>query len=70
MVCVDVHDIPVVAFVDPDMMSSMPKGLTAATGMDALAMLSKVILLKRCLGNVRYVPYQSYRSISKSLEVQ
>ena len=36
MVCVDVHDIPVVAFVDPDMMSTMPKGLTAATGMDAL----------------------------------
>jgi len=35
-VCVDVHDIPVVAVVDPDMMSSMPKGLTAATGMDAL----------------------------------
>ncbi len=36
MVCVDPHDIPVVAFVDPDMMSSMPKSLTAATGMDAL----------------------------------
>ncbi len=36
MVCVDPHDIPVVAFVDPDMMESMPKGLTAATGMDAL----------------------------------
>ena len=36
MVCVDPHDIPVVAIVDPDMMSSMPKGLTAATGMDAL----------------------------------
>ena len=35
-VCVDTHDIPVVAFVDPDMMSSMPKGLTASTGMDAL----------------------------------
>ena len=35
-VCVDVHDIPVVAIIDPDMMSSMPKGLTAATGMDAL----------------------------------
>ena len=35
-VCVDVHDIPVVAFVDPDMMSTMPAGLTAATGMDAL----------------------------------
>ena len=36
MVCVDPKDIPVVAVVDPDMMSSMPKGLTAATGMDAL----------------------------------
>ena len=36
MVCVDVNDIPVVAIVDPDMMASMPKGLTAATGMDAL----------------------------------
>ncbi len=35
-VCVDVHDIPVCAVVDPEMMSSMPKGLTAATGMDAL----------------------------------
>ena len=35
-VCVDVHDIPVVAVVDPDMMASMPAGLTAATGMDAL----------------------------------
>ncbi|MBQ8351697.1 MAG: lactaldehyde reductase [Clostridia bacterium] len=36
MVCVDVHDIPVLAVVDPDMMATMPKGLTAATGMDAL----------------------------------
>jgi len=35
-VCVDVHDIPEIAVVDPDMMASMPKGLTAATGMDAL----------------------------------
>ena len=35
-VCVDVNDIPDIAVVDPDMMSSMPKGLTAATGMDAL----------------------------------
>ncbi|MFR4928285.1 MAG: lactaldehyde reductase [Clostridium sp.] len=35
-VCVDTHDIPVIAVVDPDMMSSMPKGLTASTGMDAL----------------------------------
>ncbi|MEG0593215.1 MAG: lactaldehyde reductase [Coprobacillus sp.] len=36
MVCVDPHDLPIVAFVDPDMMASMPKALTAATGMDAL----------------------------------
>ena len=36
MVCVDPKDIPIVAFVDPDMMATMPKGLTAATGMDAL----------------------------------
>ncbi|MBQ9120410.1 MAG: lactaldehyde reductase [Lachnospiraceae bacterium] len=36
MVCVDPHDIPIIAVVDPDMMASMPKGLTAATGMDAL----------------------------------
>ena len=35
-VCVDTHDIPVVAVIDPDMMSSMPKGLTASTGRDAL----------------------------------
>ena len=35
-VCVDPHDMPVVAVVDPDMMASMPKGLTASTGMDAL----------------------------------
>lgn len=35
-VCVDTNDIPIIAIVDPDMMSSMPKGLTAATGMDAL----------------------------------
>ena len=35
-VCVDPHDIPDIAVVDPDMMSSMPRGLTASTGMDAL----------------------------------
>jgi len=36
LVCVDPNDIPIIAVVDPDMMSSMPKNLTAATGMDAL----------------------------------
>ena len=35
-VCVDPHDMPIIAIVDPDMMSSMPKGLTESTGMDAL----------------------------------
>lgn len=35
-VCVDPHDIPIIAIVDPDMMAGMPRGLTAATGMDAL----------------------------------
>lgn len=35
-VCVDPHDMPIIAVVDPDMMGTMPKGLTAATGMDAL----------------------------------
>lgn len=35
-VCVDHHDMPIIAIVDPDMMSTMPKGLTASTGMDAL----------------------------------
>lgn len=35
-VCVDPHDMPIVAVVDPEMMESMPKGLTASTGMDAL----------------------------------
>lgn len=35
-VCVDTHDIPIIAVIDSDMMSTMPKGLTAATGMDAL----------------------------------
>ena len=36
LVCVDPHDMPIIAIVDPDMMSSMPKGLIASTGMDAL----------------------------------
>ena len=40
-VCVDTNDIPEIAVVDPDMMSSMPKGLTAATGMDALTHASE-----------------------------
>ena len=44
------YDIPVVAIIDPDMMSSMPKGLTAATGMDALTHAIEAIL-PRALGS-------------------
>ena len=42
-VCVDPHDMPIIAVVDPDMMSSMPKGLTASTGMDALTHAIEII---------------------------
>ena len=41
-VCVDPHDMPIIAIVDPDMMSSMPKGLTASTGMDAKSLRGAV----------------------------
>ena len=58
MVCVDVHDIPIVAFVDPEMMSSMPKSLTAATGMDALTHAIEGFITKSRLGNDRYVPFE------------
>ena len=53
-VCVDTHDIPVVAIIDPEMMQSMPKGLTAATGMD------RRLYNRGCMGNDRYVPLKSY----------
>ena len=46
-VCVDPHDMPVIAVVDPDMMSSMPTGLTASTGMDALTDVYKRQLVSR-----------------------
>ena len=51
MVCVDPHDLPVVAFVDPDMMASMPKGLTAATGMDAFVSCYRRLYYRRSMGN-------------------
>ncbi|MEG0806739.1 MAG: lactaldehyde reductase [Alistipes sp.] len=46
MVCVDPNDIPLVAIVDPELMYSMPKGLTAATGMDALTHAIEAYLTK------------------------
>ena len=60
-VCVDAHDIPVIAFVDPDMMNSMPRGLTAATGMDALTHAIegyRRLHHSRRMGTVRHVPHQ------------
>ena len=45
-VCVDPHDMPIIAIVDPDMMSSMPKGLTASTCMDALTHAIEVYTTK------------------------
>ena len=49
-VCVDTNDIPDIAVVDPDMMSTMPKGLTAATGMDALTHAIEGYITKGALG--------------------
>ena len=62
MVCVDVHDIPVVAVVDPDMTASMPKGLTAATGMDALTHAIEGYDHQGRMGDERYVPSQGNRN--------
>ena len=50
-------DIPDVAIVDPDMMASMPAGLTAATGMDALTHIPL-----RGMGASRHVPLESHRA--------
>ncbi len=61
-VCVDTNDIPEVAVVDPDMMSSMPKGLTASTGMDALTHAIEGYITKGALGDDGYVPSQGDRT--------
>lgn len=67
MVCVDVHDIPVVAVVDPDMMSSMPKGLTAATGMDALTHAIEGYITKGAWALSDMFHIKAIEIISKSL---
>ena len=67
MVCVDVHDIPVVAVVDPDMMSSMPKGLTAATGMDALTHAIEGYITKGAWEMTDMFHIKAIELISKSL---
>ena len=66
-VCVDTHDIPVVAVVDPDMMSSMPKGLTAATGMDALTHAIEGYITKGAWEMSDMFHLEAIRLISKHL---
>lgn len=66
-VCVDVHDIPVVAIVDSDMMSTMPKGLTAATGMDALTHAIEGYITKGAWEMTDMFHLKAIEIISKSL---
>ena len=66
-VCVDTHDIPVVAIVDPDMMSSMPKGLTASTGMDALTHAIEGYITKGAWEMTDMMHLKAIEIISKSL---
>ena len=66
-VCVDVHDIPVVAVVDSEMMSTMPKGLTAATGMDALTHAIEGYITKAAWEMTDMFHLKAIEIISKSL---
>ena len=66
-VCVDPHDIPVVAFVDPEMMATMPKGLTAATGMDALTHAIEGYITRGAWALSDMFHLEAIRLISKSL---
>lgn len=66
-VCVDTHDIPEVAIVDPDMMSSMPKGLTAATGMDALTHAIEGFITKAAWDMTDMFHLKAIEIISKNL---
>ena len=59
-VCVDPHDIPVVAIVDPEMSASMPKGLCAATGMDALTPRHRGLHHQGSLGADGYAPPEGH----------
>ncbi|MDO4268519.1 MAG: lactaldehyde reductase [Eubacteriales bacterium] len=66
-VCVDTHDIPVIAVIDPDMMSSMPKGLTASTGMDALTHAIEGYITKAAWEMTDMFHLKAIEIISKSL---
>lgn len=66
-VCVDTNDIPNIAVVDPDMMSTMPKGLTAATGMDALTHAIEGYTTKAAWALADCLNLEAIRLIAKSL---
>lgn len=66
-VCVDTNDIPNIAIVDPDMMSTMPKGLTAATGMDALTHAIEGYTTKAAWALADCLNLEAIRLIAKSL---
>lgn len=66
-VCVDTHDIPVIAVIDPDMMASMPKSLTAATGMDALTHAIEGYITKGAWEMTDMFHLKAIEIISKSL---
>ena len=66
-VCVDVNDIPDIAIVDPDMMASMPKGLTASTGMDALTHAIEGYTTKGAWALPDCLNLEAIRLIAKSL---
>ena len=66
-VCVDVNDIPDVAVVDPDMMATMPKGLTASTGMDALTHAIEGYTTKAAWALPDCLNLEAIRLIAKSL---
>ena len=67
MVCVDPNDIPAIAIVDAELMYTLPKGLTASTGLDALTRHRRVDNQRR-LGNERYVRDQAIEMIARYLE--
>jgi len=66
-VCVDPHDIPVVAIVDPDMSASMPKGLCAATGMDALTHAIEGYITKGAWEMTDFIHLKAIEIIARSL---
>ena len=66
-VCVDINDIPDIAIVDPDMMSTMPKGLTASTGMDALTHAIEGYTTKAAWALPDCLNLEAIRLIAKSL---